>query len=433
MPENSEEQPHNPQTNERNVLDILKQLVIEREGPPPTKPMENYKFWKTQPVTRLDGPSPQRDGEIEHKTINDVPKTAQKLPDAFEWVFMDVTSESHLDEIFKLLYDNYIEDADEEFRFNYSVPFLRWALQPPGWQPEWSVGVRAISSGKLVAFISAIPARLRVHSNQIDAVEINFLCVHKQLRSKRLAPVLIKEITRQCNLKGIWHALFTAGTLIPTPVATSRYFHRPLDWSKLYDVGFSYLPPNSTPSKEVARYSLPRNVDVPGFRPMRVNDVRDVHALLSEYLLKFDLSQNFTEDELRHWLLGSPTVSAYVVESEDGKITDFISYYGIKSTVLGNAHHDSINVAYAFYYAVSGGDQRLQEIFRCALIMAKQQNYDVFNALTIHDNHVFLEALKFAPGDGVLHYNLFNYQCKNISGGFEGNNLQESGIGLVML
>ena len=33
-------------------------------------------------------------------------------------------------------------------------------------------------------------------------VEINFLCVHKKLRSKRLAPVLIREITRRVNLKG---------------------------------------------------------------------------------------------------------------------------------------------------------------------------------------------------------------------------------------
>ena len=32
--------------------------------------------------------------------------------------------------------------------------------------------------------------------------EINFLCVHKKLRAKRLAPVLIKEVTRRINLKG---------------------------------------------------------------------------------------------------------------------------------------------------------------------------------------------------------------------------------------
>ena len=33
-------------------------------------------------------------------------------------------------------------------------------------------------------------------------VEINFLCVHKKLRSKRVAPVLIREITRRVHLWG---------------------------------------------------------------------------------------------------------------------------------------------------------------------------------------------------------------------------------------
>ena len=52
--------------------------------------------------------------------------------------------------------------------------------------------------------------------------EINFLCVHKKLRSKRLAPVLIKEVTRQCHLKGIFQAMYTAGVVLPTPVSTCR-------------------------------------------------------------------------------------------------------------------------------------------------------------------------------------------------------------------
>lgn len=37
---------------------------------------------------------------------------------------------------------------------------------------------------------------------QLKMVEINFLCVHKKLRDKRLAPLLIKEITRRVNLTG---------------------------------------------------------------------------------------------------------------------------------------------------------------------------------------------------------------------------------------
>ena len=34
--------------------------------------------------------------------------------------------------------------------------------------------------------------------------EINFLCVHKTLRAKRLAPVLIKEVTRRVNRCNMW-------------------------------------------------------------------------------------------------------------------------------------------------------------------------------------------------------------------------------------
>ena len=48
-----------------------------------------------------------------------------------------------------------------------------------------------------------MPARIRGYSGAGDQrdgvpmVEINFLCVHKKLRAKRLAPVLIKVRAQQ--------------------------------------------------------------------------------------------------------------------------------------------------------------------------------------------------------------------------------------------
>ena len=53
-------------------------------------------------------------------------------------------------------------------------------------------------------------------------VEINYLCVHKKLRSKRVAPVLIKEITRRVNLTGVFQAVYTAGVILPSPVSKCR-------------------------------------------------------------------------------------------------------------------------------------------------------------------------------------------------------------------
>jgi hypothetical protein len=42
----------------------------------------------------------------------------------------------------------------------------------------------------------------------------------------RLAPVLIREITRRVNCKGTFQAVYTAGVVLPKPVATCRYWHR---------------------------------------------------------------------------------------------------------------------------------------------------------------------------------------------------------------
>ena len=74
--------------------------------------------------------------------------------------------------------------------------------------------------------LSSLPLSLSsslLPSSQQLMVEINFLCVHKKLRSKRVAPVLIKEITRRVNREGIFQAVYTAGVLLPKPISVCRY------------------------------------------------------------------------------------------------------------------------------------------------------------------------------------------------------------------
>ncbi len=87
--------------------------------------------------------------------------------------------------------------------------------------------------------------------------EINFLCAHKKLRSKRLAPVLIKEITRRVNLRGVFQACYTAGAALPTPVATSKYFHRSLNLRKLVDIKFMVLGHTMTISRAERLFRVP--------------------------------------------------------------------------------------------------------------------------------------------------------------------------------
>lgn len=53
-------------------------------------------------------------------------------------------------------------------------------------------GVRNSKTKALMGCITAIPVEVRVYDQVVSMAEINFLCVHKKLRTKRLAPVLIK-------------------------------------------------------------------------------------------------------------------------------------------------------------------------------------------------------------------------------------------------
>jgi glycylpeptide N-tetradecanoyltransferase len=228
---------------------------------------------------------------------------------------------------------------------------------------------------------------LRVKTKTVKCAEVNFLCVHKKLRSKRLTPVLIREITRRCNVVNVWQAIYTAGVLLPTPVSTCRYFHRSLDWQKLYEVNFSPLPAGSTPQRQVLKYKLPSNPQLSGVRPMKRADIPSVSKLLKRYLDTMQIAQVFNEKEFSHWMLNEETpveeqvVYPYVVE-QNGKITDFFSFYRLESTIIGNAKHNTMRVAYLYYYAseaaLKGGKdkaelkKRLNELMHDALILAKK-------------------------------------------------------------
>lgn len=219
-----------------NLTDVMK---LSKDAAGSTKV---YKFWNTQPVPKINETTEEVAESEFHKAIDvdkkisDIKQDPYALPEGFVWDTLDLNSEVILKELYTLLNENYVEDDDAMFRFDYQPEFLRWALQPPEWRKDWHAGVRVTKSGRLIAFISAIPAKIRVYDKQVKVVEINFLCVHKKLRSKRLAPVLIREITRRVNLTGIFQAVYTAGVVLPKPVTTCRYWHRSINPRKLIEV-----------------------------------------------------------------------------------------------------------------------------------------------------------------------------------------------------
>ncbi len=66
----------------------------------------------------------------------------------------------------------------------------------------------------------------------------------------------------------------------------------------------------------------------------------------------------------------------------------------------------------------------LKDLMECSLVMARDLEVDVFNALDLMENIQFLEPLKFGIGDGYLQYYLYNWKCPE---------MPSAGVGLVLL
>uniref|UniRef100_A0A7S2RFI4 Glycylpeptide N-tetradecanoyltransferase n=2 Tax=Mucochytrium quahogii TaxID=96639 RepID=A0A7S2RFI4_9STRA len=409
----------------------LQELYMRMQGfkMPSAPENKDHKFWSTQPVPQL---SSEASGKIDEevvigplddtKTVDQVRQEPYGLPASYEWCVIDVKNEVELKEAYTLLTENYVEDDDNMFRFDYSPEFLRWALCSPGYFKEWHVGVRQSNNKKLRAMITGIPVTSNAMGKSLKMAEINFLCIHKKLRSKRLAPVLIKEVTRRVNLKDQWQAVYTAGVLLPRPVGVARYWHRSLNPKKLISVGFSRIQERMTMARTIKLYSVPSEPKIQGIREMVKSDAKQVQALLAEYLKQHKVFIEFDVEEVEHWFTPrKDVIYSYVVE-KDGKVTDFCSFYNLPSTVIGHPQYNHLKAAYCFYNVAN--TVPLKDLMNDALIFANREKFDVFNALDIMQNATFLKELKFGIGDGNLHYYFYNFQMPTI---------KPNEIGIVLL
>ncbi|XP_051872066.1 glycylpeptide N-tetradecanoyltransferase 2 isoform X4 [Pristis pectinata] len=349
----------NPSVPMQKLQDIQRAMELLTACQGPAKNLEEasqhrYHFWDTQPVPKLNEVVTTH-GSIEPDKEN-IRQEPYSLPQGFMWDTLDMGSSEELKELYTLLNENYVEDDDNMFRFDYSPQFLQWALRPPGWLPQWHCGVRVSSNRKLVGFISAIPANIRIYE---------------------------------------------------------MYWHRSLNPRKLVEVKFSHLSRNMTLQRTMKLYRLPDTPKTTGLRPMEQKDIKRVQELLFNYLKQFELAPVMNEEEVIHWLMPRENIiDTYVVEGSDGVLTDFVSFYTLPSTVMHHPIHKNLKAAYSFYNVHT--ETPLSDLMNDALIIAKSKGFDVLNALDLMENKTFLEKLKFGIGDGNLQYYLYNWRCPDM-------------------
>src|SRR6056300_992939 len=296
----------------------------------------------------------------------------QKLPEEFEW------SSHSLETIYEFLNENYI--------LRYTMESLKWAIEVPGHQ---NICINDKHTQKLIGLISLTPFNMKLNDKEAKSVQVNFLCVHKDYRNRKLVGYLVTEAKRISEGKNRNQSIATIHSSIPGSILKATYWHRLINVAKLSKCGFYQTNQPKSKMFEIRGNSQ--------FRKMTSKDVPKVTRILKEYFKKFKIAPVENESWVKHWLLPRDNVIYSYVNDETG---DFVSFYSIPYDTVDKS--DTINQAYLFYMT--------SDNFNDAFLIAQNEGFDVFNTLDVVHNEEVLKKHKFLKGSGYVNYHIFDWK-----------------------
>lgn len=354
-----------------------------------------HRFWNQQPV--------------EGKT-NDLNAFLQesepRLPDAFEWVTLD---ESEYGEMADFMTRYLRSETNSTIQLHFQPSFVSWSLSFPGQDKSWVVGIRVKETKKLVAMITASPRTLYVLGKEYRTAYVDHLCIHPRLRHKRLAPLLIRTITRRIAESGYLHAIYTGTTLLPGHWCSFQQFGRALRPDVLIESGFWKVPDHAKTSMVRAWDDLPGSFSDNEFSPVKEEDVPSIVQLWNDQALSYSVAVGVDDAWLHHVLFDSNSpLSAYVKRDGTGKVTDLWSYQSLNMFVRKQDVVFPIRQARSYYCFAT--TMKMSDLIREAMIHAKSQGHHIWLTFDVAEVGAYQTELNLFPNGMVTYFYGFNFQ-----------------------
>lgn len=368
---------------------------------------KQYKFWDTQLVPPFNKELPIKLGPLKTDfNENEIKKESYELPKKMEWVDIDITKEEELEKVYQFLLENYLEIT--EYKEQYNKEFLRWQFSPIKNNKYKNILISIQKEKKLIGFFAGLPMKLSVYDKEIMTYNISFLCIDKEYRKNKLAEIMFQEMFRRTYLENVYQNIFVTKRLIPKPFSESIYYYLVFDERQ------------SSESKEIkhdvdSNNYIIKNETTVKFRPMEKKDIKSVTQLLYENQKKYKIHSIFSEDEVEHWFIPIRNVIYSFVrednEDNDGKISDFTSFYKIDANILNKDENWSY-----IYFSIATSMSSI-ELIENAIILAKQNGMNCYICNTIMDYESVCKELNFHNNIeddnsyGSLKYYFNNYTC----------------------
>ena len=387
--------------------------VLTKEVKKINKSVFKPSFWDQAPFKRNNQ---EKNHIIQVDYSLEVSIETNSLPNGYEWVTFDPENDADISVMTDFLNKHY-QKFDKEYKPNY----LKWILTPPSYKQykrldntptsTWCIGVQASKNGVLVGLITARPIMYRIDAKYIQSFTVDFLCTHRQLRQKKLAPVLIKEMYRRMStVQYDIGCMFVSNTHLPfnSTVETSQILFRPLTLEKLSKTLFSSLTQQQLTQLQHRYENIQPTDDLQLIRFANLEDVPMMMHIYEEYCAKYRLCQTMNTEEFEHYFLpNNEMIFTYVITNAEGEIKDFISLHAFW-TKRGEKN--------AYLYYVSFITETLLELFmRNILFIMKSNGFDMIFANDVMGiSNVFSKKLDFKSLDEICNYYVFNYNTQTI-------------------
>lgn len=244
---------------------------------------------------------------------------------------------SHIDEIYNLICNHYIEDDQSLITISYPKSFIYWYLKlsPPG------LIIGLCHKQKLLGLITAVVFNMVISELKTQVPYINFWCVQKKVRNSGLGRYLMVEMEQRLKEANMGPALLANTIPSDNSFSACRDFAIPINYEMLSSIGF--LPENISLDKVVDNH----------LHLMKKGDLEQVIPKLDKFSSKFHLRPNFALDG-PHLLVPRKDIVYSFVKKDNGVITDFISVYRANWCCVGSAEiagkEQIISSAYISFY-----------------------------------------------------------------------------------
>lgn len=288
-----------------------------------------------------------------------------------------------------------------------SVSHLKWVLIPG----SIVVTVNVSTSDKIVGCVCARPVVYRVDGRVISTFEVGWLCTLKELRGKRLASMLMKELYRRVYLLqrdcGI---IFATSRQLPSLPLVN---------------GVSLLKRTLTQAATTGgpngAIEATKNLDLIRFANMR--DVSRMMKIYRSYAVetkKWRLYREYTRREFEHVFLRRSDVTTYVIRTDRGDVKDFISLTTTESTAndtgSGSGSGSGVgNTKTGHIHFVSFVNDKLLELFLQNVLHILSKNG--YSAVYIEDVNGVSDVCRSKLGFECVQtkwYYQFNYNTRTI-------------------